>query len=698
MPLLDRDFLYLDSLVLKSLVNGSWIAPLIEKKDLLISGDASAPIAPKITSSFTTPAPHASRKGLPHKDTATILKSILKTTPKYTTKTRTKPVKNETPKSNLTVAPQASTEESPHTNAKVTEMSGTKLGSASAESTSPSGPNSTDVPAPPITLQSNGTAGGLSQEIKALLDGQRTDIDRIAANVDDLMRDIKTLTASLDYLKFQQKTFAEHETAQSPTALTEEVRILTREQQLLTESVEKLQRRPTEVEKLKEELESLKQRIHCMEDTIQSERQKTSGPMDSGTWASRPKTEARQSSHAPSDSMNDAQKMPKNRSPSLVGPLSAQASISRRTSDYSLPTDMIMNDDEHLYFATPTPTEDMILDHRFSEAEEPQITSASKVATQNRRRLSDSSSNTGPPRKKRGRQPNSKGKPDWTTKPLRLKNHQAVLASDPEDDDYDPDKNTQERQEVRMNSRPSRPGVFRMPTPEWEKPDWEGPSVAPLTDNARGRTTARRGVSGRAPLIDRDAAARRRSAGYGNSDYVYPDSPQYWGDEQSPTNGVQTDMRQYDPYDKPRDSEGRLIRQNGKVDGRSLRHIRAREEKARQAAVQQQLRMTSQDSKHVTEGQQKELQAMGLMAPGARPGLVDAAALEAARTAAAANSATSIPTHQLAATNKTIPQDAIENGGYDGGGPSTTTGVTAPQTQTQTDKHDALMKSVFPWR
>ncbi|KAL8672254.1 MAG: hypothetical protein Q9168_003277 [Polycauliona sp. 1 TL-2023] len=642
---------------------------------------------PKLSSRPTASAPHAFSKGLSPKDTELITKSVTKPI----SKAKPKSLGSEIPNSGSSVASQASTEEPPHMTTKATDLNDVKPRSAGTENMDSTIPGLTDLPAPSKAMQSNGMTSWLNQDIKALLDGQRSDIDRIAADVNCLMRDMKTVKAGLDYLKFQQKTFAEHDTAQVSAALAEDVRDLTRENRRLSESVAQLRTRPTEVEELREELKSLKLRMQCMENTIASGKKAPSGSsVHSTRSALRPVKTPRLTSHALSDPVTD--------SPTLAGPLSAQASLSRRTSAYSHPPDSIGNgnaggsrDDEEQYFVPLTPTDDQILDHESSEAEEPQITSATKVAAQTRRRLSDSSSNTGPPRKKRGREPNSRIKPDWNTKPISLNNHHAVLTSDPEDDDYDPEKNTQERHESRLNGRPSKPGLMRMPTPEWEKPDWEGPSVAPPAESTRGRTTVRRGVSGRAPLVDRDAVPRK-STGYGNGDYVYFDSPQYW-DDQSPTD-MQADLGA-DRFEKPRDSEGRLIRQNGKVDGRSLRHIRAREEKARQAVVQQQLRMTSQDSKHVTEGQQKEMQAMGLTGPVARHGLVDAAALQAARNSGAASPAMPI-SRQPSLTSHTIKQGADETDGNVEGGPSTTTGVTAPRSQT--DKHAALMKHVFPWR
>ncbi|KAL8849770.1 MAG: hypothetical protein Q9221_005253 [Calogaya cf. arnoldii] len=665
-PYRDRDFLVLSSLVLKSVIDGSQVVPVIKKKDLLNPRESSTPqpslqankpyapipkmpnpTASKLSSKSTTPAPQPPTKGLPAKDTELITRHVAKT--------MSKSAGGETANGHSTVASQASKEGSSHVSNGVTGVNGAKARSAVAEHANSGLPTLPDLPASSKALRSSEFSTEPSKDIKALMDGQRADIDRIAANVDCLTRDMKSITASLDYLKFQQMTFAEHETAPSPTVLAEDVHVLTREQRLLTESVAKLRTTPTEVEKFRAELELLKQRMQYIEDTIASERQTGSGSVHSTISVSRLRKQRRLSSHAQSDSVN----------------------VSGNTYE--------RRDSERFYARSPMLGEEMTPENESFGIEQPQITSAGKVAARNRRRLSDSSSDTHPPTKKRGRQPKNRGKPDGTTKAVSLNNHQTVLTSDPEDDDYDPDKNTQEMQDARMNDRPLRPGRLQMTTPEWEKPDWEGPSVAPPPNNIRGKTTVRRGVSGRAPLVDRDMA-RRRSSGFGNGDYVYHDSPQYWDDQSLVS--TQADLRP-EPFEKPRDSEGRLLRPNGKVDGRSLRYKRAAEEKARQAAVQQQLQMTSQDSKHVTEGQQKEMQAMGLTAPGTGQSFVDAAALQAARNPGAASPAT--PTTSNAIKNENNWVD-----GNDEGGPSTTAGATA--SRPQIDRHAAIMKGVFPWR
>ncbi|KAL8772262.1 MAG: hypothetical protein Q9209_002474 [Squamulea sp. 1 TL-2023] len=694
----DRDFLTLQSLVLKSVIDGSPVAPSIQKKELLgvkeipdsqptVHGSRPSAAAIKVLNDSTIQAPQVPTKGLLPADTELIMRSIAKA--------KSKPAEREIPNSTSDPESQVLISGPSPVRSLLVDRDIAEAASNSAVREAPNKKTPLDEPA--VTA-----AQGASSDVKAQLNGQRADIDRIVANVESLMRDMETIKASMDYLKFQQKTFAEHETAPSPTALAEDIHVLTRETQNLTETVAKFRTKATEVEEIKKELGSLKQRIQYLEDARVSGEQTANAPTQSMILAASREKERRSKSHLPSESLSVSDRVQEKHSSTLLGALSAQASASRRTSTYSLPPDIVGNgytrksrNSEQLYAMSPTSDEDMTPENEPTMMEEPQITSAAKVAAQQRRRLSDSSSDNRPT-KKRGRPPRSKSKPDWTTKPISLNNHQAILTSDPEDDTYDPNKNTQDLKERYSDGKHARAfgkAPMRIPTPEWEKPDWEGPSVA---NSTRGKTTVRRGVSGRAPLSDRDTL-RRISSNYGNGDYVYFDSPQYWED-QSPTSTQSPSLR--DPFEKPRDNQGRLIRQNGKVDGRSLRYKRAREEKARQAALQQQLQMASQEEKKA-EGQQKQMQAMGLAAAPPGQNFVDAAALQAARLPGAASPATPAPAPvpDQTTTDDNDIKEGQEIGGNDdndAASPPTTVGMTAPQPQN--DKHAVLMKQMFPWR
>ncbi|KAL8808923.1 MAG: hypothetical protein Q9200_003886 [Gallowayella weberi] len=558
------------------------------------------------------------------------------------------------------------------------------------------------------TPQSTATASGISHDTKAILDGQRADIDRviasvdgqradidrIMANVDTLMQDMKSAKASMDYLKFQQKTFAEHETVPSPTALAEDIHILTRETKVLSDGVTHIREKAGQIDRFTQELESLKARIQHLEDATVLGERTANGSVEAAVSASRRDERQQSKSHAHPEPIHVSGTVLEDPSPTLLGAFSAQASAGRRTSTYNLPSDIVVNG--HVCESRTSGDEDMAPEDEPFGGGKPRITSAEKVAAQNRRRLSNSSSEARPPPKRRGRPPKKDRTPDWTTKPISLNDYNNLLISDPEDDDYDSDKRTQDLVEVLANPRPSK-GPIRMPTPEWEKSDWEGPSLAPAATSTRGKLTARRGVSGRGALVDRDTL-RRRSSGFGTGDYVYTDSREYWED-QSPV-GPQDAS---DPYEKPRDSQGRLIRQNGKIDGRSMRHRRAREEKERQAAVQRQLQQTAtlQASSDVAQTQQqKNIQDKGPTARSSGQSFVDAAALQAAgytpvATAPSTPAAGGLSSQSPFASNGIKELDATPANGASGG-PSATVG--AVPLGRKSDRHAGLMKQVFPWR
>lgn len=116
-------------------------------------------------------------------------------------------------------------------------------------------------------------AGSIEHDSTALLSRQREDIDHIMANVDTLLQDMRTVKASIDYIKFQQKTFADHEATGSPTDLTRNIAAL-------TESVSRVSTKVNDVDGLKLELETMKSRIQLLEETIESGQLRSIAPSE----------------------------------------------------------------------------------------------------------------------------------------------------------------------------------------------------------------------------------------------------------------------------------------------------------------------------------------------------------------------------------------------------------------------------------
>ncbi|KAL8902610.1 MAG: hypothetical protein Q9207_004537 [Kuettlingeria erythrocarpa] len=593
----------------------------------------------------------------------------------------------------------------------------------------------------------------LLDDTKALLEGQRRDIDRIMTTVQNLSQDMKTMKATMEYLKFQQKTFAtynDHEAEGSPSAVTEDLRNLTEHVSRVTAKADKidaltnrveslagdvsqvetkakdtddlreevrdlskaclrLDTRVNEVDRLKLEIKLMRRRVKLLEDA--NDRRAT---LDMPSkWGPASHSSPQRRSEPISDDNIISPEVP---SSTLVRSQTAPVPARFRGSDSVPPQENgydYMSDVSHVQAQHDTlysHDKEKTPDANLVDILRPQITSAEKVAALKRRLAEDSSSSSSspnaPPRRKIGR-PRIHPRPDWTTKPsfnggikkkwTSLNDREHVLTSDPEDSDFDPHRVPDDSiiHQAKEGAKAISKAPFRIPTPEWEKPDWEGPSTSFSTSNTRGKSTARRGVSGRASISDRDAV-RRRSSGYGYGDYVSALSPEYWDDE-SPAPSATPDL-----FAKPRDAQGRLLRPNGKVDGRSLRHQREREARAKLALQLQ---------KGSEEGQQPRA-----LAPPSAPGLVtglsapasgaqhgDAAALVAAgytNLAAGQDPNHAAPSTMDVTTLKSSAGDPVkqetDTSGPPGSAPAALAMGALPQAPE--DKHARLMNQVFPWR
>ncbi len=178
-----------------------------------------------------------------------------------------------------------------------------------------------------------------------------------------------------------------------------------------------------------------------------------------------------------------------------------------------------------------------------------------------------------------------------------LNNHRVAPVSDSEDDDYDPESTqltTPPQGGSRGNNRGRgsrrrhrRSAPVRLPTPEWEKPDWIGPRTT--TSNTRGRGIMRRGVSGRNLGVEPDPKRRKTVSndeglhkdiinGHDSASLALDDSDDdpslkasKDGKEQVLTRFGLPDARR---VKRARDEHGRLLRPDGRIDRRSIRYKR----------------------------------------------------------------------------------------------------------------------------
>ncbi|KAL9576240.1 MAG: hypothetical protein Q9212_007264 [Teloschistes hypoglaucus] len=530
-------------------------------------------------------------------------------------------------------------------------------------------------------ILSEGPANLSNADTADILNQQRTDINRIGANVDKLLEEMKTVKASVDYIKFQQQTFADNDTATSQTDLAEDLSVL-------RDTITRVNTKVGEVDGLKDELNTIKDRVQRLEDTIQSNQSQRNNTR----------------SNRGLDSSNGLREIPSS--------TRSHTGQSLHHSDVDLPIDLSQEDgagdslvdslrrsqDQHvrstrMSFDEPTP-------RKHYGISGPLITSAEKVAALKRRRQSSSSSSSSfgtPPPSKHSKGPKMKGKPDWSTKPnsgfvnkgklISLNDHTKIATSDPEDSDYGPTSQSQNPELIgapEVSSRSRNKPLMRLPTPEWEKSDWEGPAYS----NTQGKHMARRGTNGRASLPNTGATLRRNS---GYESYASMD------DNRSATIGsFATDKRKgsssYEPP-KIRDSQGRLLRPNGKVDGRSLRYPKEREAIAKLRAGpglvskgHHQLAREAREKLQALERQKKEGKR-GLQTV-TQDTLVDPAAWAAAAYVDAAALLAASSNGQAEGADGAKKQMAFDGAANQGGG----------ATAAQERDHETTMKMGFPWR
>ncbi|KAL8964344.1 MAG: hypothetical protein Q9183_004516 [Haloplaca sp. 2 TL-2023] len=393
------------------------------------------------------------------------------------------------------------------------------------------------------------------QDYQTVKREQQKIVDRLTATVDTLVQEMKTVKDSIEYIKFQQKTFADHESTDPPPDFSEDIAALKRKVNGLSSKIEGS-------DGLEEEVSRTKKRIQDFEYAYAN-----GEPM-------------------PDENGNDLEQVD-------LSNLDVEDTLSRAEGRKGYEDFVeLLREAQQLELEgnevgiPQGDGEDNPDDSPEDSTMQPQITSAEKVAAQKRRRQqsdsSSASSTSAPVPKKHATLPKVTGKPDWTTKPrsssstqkgklTSLNDYSTIMVSDPEDSDYDPnsqpaDADIKDAKDAHPRQRVGKKGPIRLPTPEWEKPDWEGPPT--VNKNTRGKSTVRRGTSGRHPMADREMMRQSSST---TPTFNYHDNAMNPSRYPSEPSG-----QDFAEEPKRRDSQGRLLRTNGKVDGRSLRHQRAK--------------------------------------------------------------------------------------------------------------------------
>ncbi|KAI4161586.1 MAG: hypothetical protein LQ342_004727 [Letrouitia transgressa] len=419
-----------------------------------------------------------------------------------------------------------------------------------------------------------------------ILEEQKKDIEAIMGIVNGLSKDMKTVKESIENIKAEQQrstkdTSVTTTTPASDTSIIQDIEIL-------TESVSELTRKVNVADSLKVELHGMRRRLQRLENAKGRSRLATS------TSARQASDEALENAHGASSSVA---------SDSVLA--SEKREISKRKSIHS---DAQENEFSRPYLQAENSrlkkqsTNDVTAGakddsyHNIYTFSKLPTNSAARITAQKRPFLSRSTSAAS---HSRGTPTRFDPQAPPSGKRRQLNNTHFVLASDPEDSDYEPGRR---RSSVTPPSnrghRSAGKAHFRLPTPEWEKSDWVGPLSSSLRGSAsprvttRGRGIKRRGLSGPSvPYSERYPVRRRRTIELSDDDDDERLSFGTYGlggydSEGFPlTKTGERDSRVKGAWARSRNEDGILLKRDGRIDGRSLRQKREREirERARRA-------------------------------------------------------------------------------------------------------------------
>lgn len=459
-------------------------------------------------------------------------------------------------------------------------------------------------------------ANGHSNDTPNILSEQRRDIDRILNVVEGLQAQFRDIKTAIESLKGNKNPLNSGQDSPRDSGFAEEL-------ELLTEHVSGISNKVHEVDELRLELMIMKRRVQRLEDgnmstqsshtvtglTQDSPRAKFAKmtgslarrPVLSGTGASQPSNNSNFiGSSMPSAVLDPLANSPvvedKNTAIQQEIPILRKIPIGSRESPA---VDMQPNSPElsklgagHDTVAINTvPANPVDTSIRRVSIPETDVTSSTTIPSTSQ--LSPISAEQ-PPRPTTPTNRVARAKPRSATS---INNHEVAPLSDSEDDDYDPNVNqhttppqggSRGSNRTRGSGRRHRRSVpVRLPTPEWEKPDWAGPSTT--ISNTRGRGIMRRGVSGRNLGVERDPKRRKTTS---NDEGLQTDttdihelaslSPHSGYEERSlrtSEDGKEVVLTRHGLPDarrikRVRDAHGRLRRPDGSIDRRSTRYKR----------------------------------------------------------------------------------------------------------------------------
>lgn len=459
-------------------------------------------------------------------------------------------------------------------------------------------------------------ANGHSNDTPNILSEQRRDIDRILNTVEGLQAQFRDMKTAIESLKGNKNSLNSGQDSPGDSGFTEEI-------ELLTEHVSDISSKVHEVDELRLELRIMKRRVQRLEDgnmstqsshtvtgltqdTPRAKFAKMTGSLTrrsvlSGTGASHPSNDSNFiGSSMPNAVLDSSTKLPavedKNTAIQQEIPVSPKNPIGSRESSA---VDMQPNSPELSKLGAGRGAVAINTVPAHSVATLIQRVSIPETDVTSSTTISSTSQLSPIPAEHRPRPTTptnrvARAKPRSATS---LNNHEVAPPSDSEDDDYDPNLNqhttppqggSRGSNRTRGSGRRHRRSVpVRLPTPEWEKPDWTGPIVT--TSSTRGRGIMRRGVSGRNLRVEPDRKRRKTTS---NDEGLQKDTTNihdlasltlHSGFEErslrTSKDGKEVVLTRYGLPDarrikRARDEHGRLLRPDGSIDRRSIRYKR----------------------------------------------------------------------------------------------------------------------------
>ena len=475
-------------------------------------------------------------------------------------------------------------------------------------------PSGSLVPSAFGTTAENGTerkaaADETQANTQRLLAEQRNDIDRILVVMSELKREMTSMKKTLAEVKRSEP--AENQINRRRSAFPEELEIL-------TENVARLNGRVGDIDGLRLEMIVMKRRVKVLEQGLPSSQ--SSHTVTGYT----PSTYPRPTHSEPRLSSLTSRPAPQPLAPNGI-PQRTEADTDSQSPVVASSIESRMQSTD-LYGVSPNYRNGDVNINGDHEMRDSSLSSDDP---------SDSSSQTSSPpesspqRSQRGtpQPPEAPTQNPPTSASRHINDHTTVQVSDPEDSDYDPDS-----QRPPIRHQPKRGEKVRLATPEWERPSWSGPKASPKIASAiksSPKTTASRALGAPEPdpkrrktdsfaeglgafseglpaswtessyrtgtltqtptqqsqqvppsaitsTVDQSLVSRPTPSTEENSAASYVPSPS----QASPAPPLQlrsapvvnkphTDLRS---VPRARDEFGRLLRPDGKIDGRSVRY------------------------------------------------------------------------------------------------------------------------------